>query len=178
VNAYLQAMRRYATFTGRTTRSDFWIFTLVLLATLMFAAVLDGAFGTASSKSGLLFGLAGLVHTLPQLAANVRRLHDADRSGWWMLLWLTGVGGIVVFVLLCLPGTQGPNSFGPSPVALASGQQGSARFTPTSAQVAPPVSSSADLISKIERLSQLRSNGSLTDAEFESAKLRLLSREA
>jgi uncharacterized membrane protein YhaH (DUF805 family) len=172
-------MRQYAIFNGRMTRSDFWIFTLVVLLILMSAAILDGAFGTATKKTGLFFGLVGLTHTVPQLAANVRRLHDADRSGWWMLLWLTGVGGIVVFVLLCLPGTRGPNSFGPSSVS-ADGQENAGSGAPpvsTAAQETPPVANPANLISEIERLSQLRTNGSLTDAEFEVAKLRILSRD-
>jgi uncharacterized membrane protein YhaH (DUF805 family) len=168
-------MRRYVDFSGRTGRSDFWIFTLVLLAILMFGAILDAAFGTASGKSGLFFGLAGVAHALPQLAANVRRLHDVDRSGWWMLLLLTGVGGIVVFVLMCLPGTHGPNSFGQSPAALTGGYENNPAIA---TDLARPVNRPADLISELERLSQLRSNGSLTDTEFESAKLRILSKGA
>jgi len=172
-------MRQYANFSGRMARSDFWIFSLVLLAIFVLATALDASFSTSSGKSSLFFGLAGLVHLLPQLAANVRRLHDADRSGWWMLLWLTGVGGVVVFILLCLPGTPGSNSFGASPASSDGLENSASGSLPvfTAAEHTLPTQSPAKLISEIERLSRLYTEGSLTDSEFEAAKSRILSKD-
>jgi len=170
-------MRQYATFSGRTTRSDFWIFTFVLLAMLVVAAILDAVMGGTARKTSLFFGLTGLVHTLPQIAINVRRLHDTDRSGWWMLLWFTGLGALVVGVFLLLPGTRGANSFGPSPVNWPAAEEDPVSGPPPVAiKPVGRVSTSANIIGEMERLSQLRIDGSLSDAEFESAKARLLSR--
>jgi uncharacterized membrane protein YhaH (DUF805 family) len=56
-----------------------------------------------------------LVLLLPSIAVGARRLHDIDRTAWWLLLWLTGVGFILLVVWFCFRGTPGPNRFGPDP---------------------------------------------------------------
>ncbi|MDT7577550.1 MAG: hypothetical protein QOH17_3883, partial [Pseudonocardiales bacterium] len=78
--------------------------------------------GVAFSASlGLLGGLYSLAVLLPSLAVGVRRLHDTDRSGWWLLIGLIPIiGGIVLLVFFVLEGTRGPNRFGADP-KLASG---------------------------------------------------------
>ncbi len=54
---------------------------------------------------------------LPSLAVSVRRLHDRDYSGWWILLAFTGIGYILLIIWYCMRGTAGPNRFGPDPLA-------------------------------------------------------------
>lgn len=133
MNTYVSVLTRYATFTGRARRSEYWIFTLVSAAIALALAVVDAlVFGTGSVTAlsgggsvsaavsiGVLSTIYSLAVLLPGLAVTVRRLHDTDRSGWWMLLgFVPIVGGIVLLVLLALDGTRGPNGHGPDPKAV------------------------------------------------------------
>jgi uncharacterized membrane protein YhaH (DUF805 family) len=67
--------------------------------------------------SGLVAPLISLALLLPDVAVSIRRLHDLDRSGWWLLICFTGIGIIVLLVWDCMRGTLGPNRFGPDPIA-------------------------------------------------------------
>lgn len=107
----VRCLRKYATFRGRATRAEYWWFSLfnTLLGMVVYAAVqhlmgTEAADGAASIVQLALF--------LPMLAVGVRRLHDIDFRGWWMLLGLTGVGIIPLIIFFCLPGKQAPNRFG------------------------------------------------------------------
>jgi uncharacterized membrane protein YhaH (DUF805 family) len=91
-------MGKYATFSGRATRSEFWWF--YLFTTLMYwgASIVSSLnFGNESILSGVGTLITSLVFFLPGIAAGSRRLHDIGRSGWWQLLMLTGVG---IFILI------------------------------------------------------------------------------
>lgn len=79
-------LSKYATFSGRASRPEFWWFSLFQLLVLLVAAMF----------SDLLYGLSGLGLMLPALAAGARRLHDIGKSGWWQLLMLTGIGYLVL----------------------------------------------------------------------------------
>ncbi|MCI6333041.1 MAG: DUF805 domain-containing protein [Desulfovibrio sp.] len=107
----VRCLRKYATFRGRATRAEYWWFSLfnTLLGMVVYAAVqhlmgTEAADGAASIVQLALF--------LPMLAVGVRRLHDIDFRGWWMLLGLTVVGIIPLIIFFCLPGKQAPNRFG------------------------------------------------------------------
>ena len=107
----VRCLRKYATFRGRATRAEYWWFSLfnTLLGMVVYAAVqhlmgTEAADGAASIVQLALF--------LPMLAVGVRRLHDIDFRGWWMLLGLTGVGIIPLIIFFCLPGKAAPNRFG------------------------------------------------------------------
>lgn len=116
MNAYLDAMRHYATFTGRTSRAGFWLYTLFYFIIMVIAGVVDNAvLGYDVQGGGPISGIAGLVHLVPGIAIAVRRLHDIDRTGWWLLIGFTGIGLIVLFIFNVLAGTPGPNRFGPDP---------------------------------------------------------------
>jgi uncharacterized membrane protein YhaH (DUF805 family) len=120
-DAVRTCLGKYATFSGRAPRAEFWWFALfVLLGNLLFGA-LDGLFfGTAPdgqpvSLLGAVFSLAVL---LPNIAVGVRRLHDRDMSGWWYLLILIPIlGALVLLWFFVQKGTDGPNRFGPDPLA-------------------------------------------------------------
>lgn len=107
---------KYADFTGRARRAEFWWFALFgLLGNLIFGVVDTALFGADVSILGSLFSLAIL---LPNLAVGARRLHDTDRSGWWQLLVFIPVIGILVLIWWWTrPGDTGPNRFGPDPIA-------------------------------------------------------------
>jgi uncharacterized membrane protein YhaH (DUF805 family) len=102
---------KYATFTGRAVRSEFWFWVLFTLIVLIVLNIIQF---TVSSIGGsvlqLLFELATLI---PSIAVAARRLHDTDRSGWWQLLaFIPIVGFIILLVWYCQPGTPGANRFG------------------------------------------------------------------
>ena len=106
----------YAKFRGRACRSEFWWFQLFLLLGGIVAGLLDLFANTnflGGSPLAMLFWLAAII---PDLAVTVRRLHDTDSSGWWILLGLIPLIGMVVLIVWwCLEGSKGYNRFGPEP---------------------------------------------------------------
>lgn len=172
MNAYLTAMRNYATFTGRATRSDYWFFILILFGISILALLLDEAVSSPFRRSQLFLGIAYAAHLLPNFAVTARRLHDIDRSGWWLLLSFTVIGAIPVIYFLCQQGTPGPNRYGPAP-AVPAGQP-----TPDGDHQTAPAGSARSLTDELERLSEMRTSGALSAAEFEVMKARLLARGA
>jgi uncharacterized membrane protein YhaH (DUF805 family) len=128
MNWMLLPYRRYAEFSGRSRRREYWLYTLFLYLVLAALDMLLGTndwtrtptgFGYASSLvggGGIVAGLFALVSLVPSLAVSVRRLHDQDRSGWMLLLVLIPLlGAFALLVLMCLEGTRGPNRYGPDP---------------------------------------------------------------
>jgi uncharacterized membrane protein YhaH (DUF805 family) len=116
-----RAYRRYADFAGRSNRAEYWLFALsVVLFTLLAGFVVGLAGSIVGDADGLVFfsglGLWLLAILVPSFAVNVRRLHDIDMSGWWILIALApGVGALALLVMHLLPGTDGSNRFGPPP---------------------------------------------------------------
>jgi uncharacterized membrane protein YhaH (DUF805 family) len=102
---------KYATFSGRAVRSEYWfwvLFTVIVLIVLNIIQFTVSAVG--GSVLQLLFELATII---PSIAVAARRLHDIDRSGWWQLLaFIPIVGFIILLVWYCQPGTPGANRFG------------------------------------------------------------------
>lgn len=118
MNWYFEALRKYAVFSGRARRREYWIFTLITVAVNLGLTIADMVIGTYDEDSdfGLLSGIYTLVLFIPSLAVTVRRLHDTDRSGWWMLInFAPCVGVIVLLVFLLGDSTPSENRYGPSP---------------------------------------------------------------
>ncbi len=114
IDAVATGFNKYVTFTGRAARSEFWYWTLFNILVAIVAGLVDGLFGL-----GFISTITSLALLLPSIAVAVRRLHDIDRTGWWVLIALTGIGAIVLIVFDCIKGTAGPNRFGPDPLAAA-----------------------------------------------------------
>lgn len=114
--------KKYATFEGRASRSELWWFFLFNLLVQIALQVLAIALaGSGDQTMALIGGVPILIYVLavliPSLAVSVRRLHDTDRSGWWLLIsFVPIVGFIVLLVFYCQRGTDGPNRFGPDPL--------------------------------------------------------------
>ncbi len=106
---------KYVTFSGRARRSEYWWFVLATMIVSIVLTFIDiGVFGT---ELGLLSGLWSLAVFLPSLAAASRRLHDTDRSAWWLLIVLIPLIGIIVLIVFfATRGTTGANRFGPDPL--------------------------------------------------------------
>jgi len=115
--AVRSALRGYATFSGRARRSEFWFFYLFLTLSQFAAAILDGAlFGL--NRMAPIGAIVGLGLLLPMFAVTVRRLHDVGRSGWWLLISLVPLLGLLVLLFWYVQsGENGPNRFGPDPRA-------------------------------------------------------------
>ena len=115
--------RKYVVFSGRATRSEFWWWILFIVLVSVALSMIDGAViapmtghETFDPEAGqplqLLFNLATL---LPTLAVTVRRLHDTDRSGWWILLGLIPIiGNLILLWWYIQSGTEGENQYGPA----------------------------------------------------------------
>jgi len=113
------ALRKYAVFSGRAKRKEYWLFTLLFIILEIVTVVIDGAMGTLDPMSGygIISGLTTLGLLLPGIAVLVRRLHDIDQSGWWGLIALVPIANLVLLVFLCMDGTNGENRFGSDPKA-------------------------------------------------------------
>ena len=121
----IMPLKRYADFSGRSRRKEYWMFVLfqmLLLVPIMLLAILLGSPSddpiTPFGSIAVLFVVVVyfLVFLIPGIAVQVRRFHDQDKSGWFILLgFIPYVGGIILFVFMCLEGTRGPNRFGPDP---------------------------------------------------------------
>jgi uncharacterized membrane protein YhaH (DUF805 family) len=112
-DAIKTCFRKYAVFKGRARRPEYWWWTLFNLLLSVALALADWAIAGVNGPE-VLSNLANLALFLPSLAVGVRRLHDTDRSGWWILLWLIPlIGWIIIIVFLCQRGTEGANRFGP-----------------------------------------------------------------
>lgn len=105
----------YANFEGRARRSEYWWFSLIsvgLLAVMLFVAAVLTA---ANDAAGALFVVPVLFWVatfIPALAAAVRRLHDTNKSGWWLLIYFVPFGAIVILIFLFIEGDRGPNQYG------------------------------------------------------------------
>lgn len=127
----LMPLRRYADFSGRSRRLEFWMFQLLNLivvgvfVVLIFASIpwsQVGEPGATPEQPGPLFWVGFLLAMvwaaatfIPSIAVQVRRFHDQDKTGWLWLLNFVPSGGFVVLVFMCLEGTRGENSYGPDP---------------------------------------------------------------
>lgn len=115
---FLLALRKYATFEGRSRRSEYWYFVLFCLLIVCVLAMLDALLGTYSLAGGvgLLSGLFSLAMLVPTLAVSCRRLHDTGRSGWWLLIvCVPGMGAMVLILFLARDSEHAVNEHGGNP---------------------------------------------------------------
>ena len=113
----MEPLRKYTTFTGRARRAEYWWFFLAYFIVLIVASVIDRILGLGGTLGfGILYSLVALAVFLPSLGVSFRRIHDVDKSAWWLLIGLIPLAGIVLLVWFCSRGTAGPNQFGPDPL--------------------------------------------------------------
>lgn len=112
MNWYLGVLKKYAEFSGRARRKEYWMFFLFNFIIALVLGVIEGIIGSAGIL-GIVYALAVLV---PSLAVGARRLHDTGRSGWWLLILLVPVIGVIVLlVFMVLDSESGKNQYGPNP---------------------------------------------------------------
>jgi uncharacterized membrane protein YhaH (DUF805 family) len=134
-------LKKYADFNGRSRRKEYWMYVLLLIVVGIVIGIVEGILGLRGMVGpyGPISALFLLATLCPSLAVGVRRLHDTNRSGWWLLigygpfllsmcLMLAGmlqftmilsiialIGFIVLLVFMVMEGTKGPNQYGPDP---------------------------------------------------------------
>jgi uncharacterized membrane protein YhaH (DUF805 family) len=106
----------YVVFSGRAARSQYWYWILFTVLGGLATGIIDVA-AFSNDMLSPFNSIFNILTILPTLAVTVRRLHDVDRSGWWILLLITVIGVFVVIYWACQPGTPGPNRFGADPLA-------------------------------------------------------------
>ncbi len=117
---YLMVWKRYAEFSGRSRRKELWVFALIntIICTVLYVGGMmmagqGSSLGTLFSALYVIYALAALV---PNLAVDVRRLHDIGKSGWWLLIAIVPiVGAIILIVWWATDGQPGDNQYGPNP---------------------------------------------------------------
>lgn len=118
MNWYLEVLKKYAVFSGRARRQEYWMFILFNLIFTFVAMFLDYILGTAfgSGTYGVIYLLYVLAVFIPSLAVSVRRLHDVGKSGWfYFIVLIPFIGAIWLLVLACTEGQHGPNQYGDDP---------------------------------------------------------------
>lgn len=133
---YLDVLKKYATFTGRSRRREYWMFALI--HTLIYIALWGaGFFVDVAALVAIVYGLALLI---PNLAATVRRLHDTGRTGWWVLIALVPfIGVIVLIVFLALDSQPGDNAHGANPKGVGAPAAVAANPAPAAPPAQAPV---------------------------------------
>ena len=110
---------KYATFSGRASRSEYWFFILFgvlggIVTLIIDVMILDYSIESEYTPINLIFSL---ILIIPSIAVACRRLHDVNKSGWWQLIWLTIIGGILLFIWYVKEGEKKINRFG-SPIKI------------------------------------------------------------
>lgn len=121
----LMPLRKYADFSGRSRRKEYWMFLLGVVIAAIVLSVVENVLGLAGmfGPYGPLTTLLMLGVLIPSIACQVRRFHDQDKSGWFVLIGLIPfVGGLIVLVFMLMEGTRGPNQYGPDPKGTDVGQ--------------------------------------------------------
>ncbi|TPO13718.1 DUF805 domain-containing protein [Mesorhizobium sp. B1-1-5] len=168
---YKNAVRNYATYSGRLSRKGFWYFYGTVNIILIVSLAVDSAL-----KTDIFLDLAVLFHIIPYFSALVRRLHDAGYSTWAVIPCMVP---LIALIFASMASEKGPNEYGSPPVPYSPG----ARQNPNAMPQPRPLQAHArpgdfktgePPIEKLERLAELRNKGAITDAEFEEMKRRLL----
>ena len=114
MNWYLEVLKKYAVFSGRARRKEYWMFVLFNIIIAFVLGFIEGIAGIApESDQSILVTVYQLAVLIPSIAVGVRRMHDTDHSGWWLLF------PIVNLVFAVSEGTRGDNRFGPDPKAIS-----------------------------------------------------------
>lgn len=107
---FIGAIKEYATFSGRARRKEYWMFFLFYMIFYIILAVIDGVLGTMFLS--IIFSLALLI---PSISIAARRLHDTGRTGWWQLIVLIPLIGVIVLIVFLAQGSGDENKYGVSP---------------------------------------------------------------
>jgi len=110
---YLDVLKKYAVFSGRARRQEYWMFALFNIVISIVLSIIGSVLDL-----GILSIIYSLAVLLPSLGVSVRRLHDTGKSGWWILIALIPLAGVIILIVfLATEGKREPNAYGPDPKA-------------------------------------------------------------
>lgn len=109
------AFKKGAVFNGRASRAEYWYFFLFNFIIIIALNIIDAFIGITKNGIGILTGIYYLVVLIPYIAVSIRRLHDTNHSGWWLLISLIPIVSIVLLIFLCCDSQLGENRYGPNP---------------------------------------------------------------
>ena len=118
MNWYIEVLKKYTEFSGRSRRKEYWYFALFNVIITIILTMLDTALGTLNELTGYgVFNTAySLAVLLPSLGVSIRRLHDIGKSGWWLLIGLIPLIGAIILIVFFIKDSQpGENQYGPNP---------------------------------------------------------------
>ena len=154
MNWYFEVLKKYAVFDGRAHRTEFWLFFLFSFIISLFLGVIVGLVESLWFIT-TLYALAVLI---PGLAVSVRRLHDTNRSGWWILTGLVPILGWIALLIFYVEDSRpGANQYGPNPKGVQATQ-------PTQT-----------VDERLRQLELLRSRGTITLQEYEERRRDIIS---
>jgi len=126
MNWYIKVLKNYASFKGRARRKEYWYFYLINIIISIILPQIDKLIhlertlpltGFENEKIGALSLFYMFFILIPSLAVQVRRLHDINKSGWWVFIALIPLlGTVILFVMLAEPGNIGANQYGEDPI--------------------------------------------------------------
>lgn len=123
MNWYLKVVKgNYANFKGRARRQEYWMFAFINLMIAVLLSIVDTV--VFSAGNFIFSSLYMLIVLIPGIAVAVRRLHDTSRSGWWMLLAVIPVIGVLaLIIMMCVDSTPAPNQYGSNPKGIGNRMQ-------------------------------------------------------
>ncbi len=154
MNWYLEAFKKYAVFDGRAHRTEFWLFSL-------FSSMVYFSLGAIAELVGSLWFIVPLYAVgsfIPALAVSVRRLHDTNRGGWWLLIGLVPILGFIALLIFYVQDSwPGANRYGPNPKGV---------------QTTEPTQTVDE---RLRQLELLRSRGTITLQEYDERRRDIIS---
>lgn len=115
MNWYVSVLKKYAVFSGRATRSEYWYFILINMAISIILAAVDRSI----ADGGILYTVYSIIVFIPSIAVAARRLHDTDRTGWWQLIiFIPIIGFIILIIFLVQDSKSYENKYGSNPKEL------------------------------------------------------------
>jgi uncharacterized membrane protein YhaH (DUF805 family) len=127
MTAVRTCLSKYVDFSGRARRSEYWYFALFSFLVSLAASIVDAVLGTdydGATSGGLIQTVVSLALFLPSLAVGIRRLHDTDRSGWWILIGLIPIIGWILLIVWFCTDSKADNQYGPNPKTAPTGHPG------------------------------------------------------
>ena len=168
---------KYADFEGKAIRSEYWFFTLFiwLVWGVLYVTTFSIAISTMPTEGVAMFLFSIPVMwffatLIPHIAVGIRRLHDTGKSGWWLLIMLTGIGTIVLIIWFATEGTT-KGYTGPTKTSTRDYDDTPKSYSATKQRSR---SGKADVIDELEELKELYEDGTLSEAQFKKAKDKLL----
>ena len=123
MNWYIEVLKKYTVFNGRSQRKEYWYFFLFNIIAFILFTFIDAAIGTFNTETGtgIISTIYMLAVILPYFGVGIRRLHDTNRTGWWLLLGIIPIiGPIVLIVFFCLDSDSDKNKYGENPKIIIS----------------------------------------------------------